>query len=73
MEENNRELARRVFVLVTEILEDAFEAALVGQAPALTAKGSIKSARQIQKAAHAIANLADTAIILAHRSRNKRQ
>jgi len=61
MDENRRELVRRLFAAATALIETAHEAAIAGQSEALTAE----AARRLQAAARDIAALAEAATVIA--------
>ena len=65
MDDERRELLRRLFAVLTELIEAAHEAAVAGQSGALTADGYAKAARRLRAAARDAAALADAAIIIA--------
>ena len=65
MDENRRELARRIFAEATERLEEAHEVAISGQSPHLSGADSHSIAGRLRRIAQEILILAETAIILA--------
>ena len=65
MDENRRELVRRLFAAVTALIETAHEAAIAGQSEALTAGDYATAARRLQGAARDIAALAEAATVFA--------
>ncbi len=65
MDEDHRELVRRLFAAATELTETAHEAATAGQSEALTAKAYAEAARRLQGAARDIAALAEAATVIA--------
>ena len=65
MDENRRELVRRLFAAATEMTETAHEAAIAGQSEALTAGAYAGAARRLQAAARDIAALAEAAAVIA--------
>ena len=65
MDENRRELVRRLFAAVTALIETAHEAAIAGQSEALTAGAYAGAARRLQAAARDIAALAEAAAVIA--------
>ena len=65
MDEDHRELVRRLFAAATEMTETAHEAATAGQSEALTAKAYVEAARRLQAAARDIAALAEAATVIA--------
>ena len=65
MDDNHRELLRRLFAAATELTETAHEAAIAGQSKALTAGDYATAARRLQAAARDIAALAEAAAVIA--------
>ncbi len=65
MDEDHRELVRRLFVSMAELTETAHEAAIAGQSEALTAGDYTEAARRLEAAARDIATLAEAALIIA--------
>ena len=65
MDENRRELVRRLFAAVTALIETAHEAAIAGQSEALTAGDYAEAAHRLQGAARDIAALAEAATVIA--------
>jgi len=61
MENHHRELARRLFVVATELIENAHETAVVGQSPKLTIPLCLDVARHLRGVADALGALAVTA------------
>ncbi len=51
MDEDHRELVRRLFVAATALIETAHEAAIAGQSEALTAGAYAEAAQQLEAAA----------------------
>ncbi|MEE9249891.1 MAG: hypothetical protein V3U93_02035 [Alphaproteobacteria bacterium] len=64
MDDDHRELVRRLFAAATEMTETAHEAAIAGQSEALTAGDYAKAARRLQAAARGIAALAEAATVI---------
>jgi hypothetical protein len=60
-----RELAREIFVVATELLEDTHEVAVAGQSPKLNAPACKQLGHKLRKAAHDLAALANCAIVIA--------
>ena len=58
MDDDHRELVRRLFAAATEMTETAHEAAIAGQSEALTAEAYAAAARRLQGTARDIAALA---------------
>ena len=65
MDENRRELVRRMFAAATALIETAHEAAIAGQSEALTAGNYATAAQRLQGAARDIAALAEAAAVIA--------
>ena len=68
MDDDHREILQRLFVVATEFVESAHDAATKGQSARLTAQGYAETAGRLQAAAHDIAALAEAAAIIAERS-----
>ncbi len=64
MEDDHRELVRRLFAAMTGMTEAAHEAAIAGQSEALSAGDYAKAARQLEAAARGIAALAEAAAVI---------
>ena len=64
MDDDRRELVRRLFTLATELLEDEHETAIDGQSPELQAQDYASCARRLQCAARRLAAVAETMIIV---------
>ncbi len=65
MDEDRRDLVRRLFAAATALIETAHEAAVAGQSEALTAGDYAEAARRLQGAARDIAALAEAATVIA--------
>ena len=65
MDEDHRELLRRLFAAATELSETAHEAATAGQSKALTAGDYATAARRLRGVARDIAALAEAATVIA--------
>ncbi len=65
MDDDHRELVRRLFAAATTLIETAHEAAIAGQSEALTARAYAEAARQLEAAAHSLAALAEAAAVIA--------
>ena len=65
MDENRRELVRRMFAAATALIETAHEAAIAGQSEALTAGAYAEAAQRLQGAARDIIALAEAATVIA--------
>ncbi len=68
MDDDHQELLRRLFVVATEFVESAHDAATKGQSGRLTAQDYADAARRLQAAAHNIAALAEAATVIAEHS-----
>jgi len=68
MDDEDRELARQLFTVATEIAESAHGAAANGQSGHLAAQDYADLAHQLHMATHNIATLAEAAAIIAKRS-----
>ena len=64
MDDDRKELVRRLSTLATEVLEDAHEAAIEGQSPELQAQDYASCARRLQCAARKLTAVAETMIIV---------
>ncbi len=64
MDEDHRELVRRLFAAATEMTETAHEAAIAGQSEALTAGDYAKATHRLQGAARSLAALAEAAAVI---------
>jgi len=71
MDAHRRELARRIFVIATELLEDAHESAIAGQSPRLNVRSCLQSAKNLRLAGHDLMVLADAAAIMVQQARNQ--
>ncbi len=65
MDEDHRELLRRLLAAATELTETAHEAATAGQSEALTAGDYATAAWRLRGAARDIAALAEAATVIA--------
>ena len=78
MDDDDKELVRRLMAKATAMLEDTVETAVAGQSNRLSAPGYARAARRLQAAAQDIAVIAEAAMIVAnsgvnqHRNRPKR-
>ena len=68
MDDDDKELVRRLMAKATSMLEDAVETAVAGQTSRLSAPEYARAARRLQAAAQDIAVLAETATIVADSS-----
>ncbi len=77
MDDDNKELVRRLMAKATAMLEDTVETAVAGQSNRLSAPGYARAARRLQAAAQDIAIIAEAAMIVANsgveRPRNRRE
>lgn len=69
MDKDLQELARRLFTVVTVILEDATIVAVAGQSHKLTEKSCERYARELQQVGRDVATVAESAAIIARLSR----
>ena len=65
MDEDHRELVRRLFAAATEMTETAHEAAITGQSETLTAGDYAEAAQRLRGVARDIAALAEAASVIA--------
>ena len=65
MEDDHRELVRRLFAAATEMTETAHEAAIAGQSEAQTVGDYATAARRLQGAARSLTALAEAAAVIA--------
>ncbi len=68
MDEDRRELLRRLFVALAEMTETAHEVAIAGQSEALTARAYAEKARRLEAAARNLVTLAEAAAVIAGQS-----
>ena len=77
MDNDHRELLRRLFAAATELIETAHEAAVEGQSGDIVAETYAAASRRLQATARDVAVLAEAAMIVAnfginqHRNRRK--
>ena len=64
MDDDRRELVRRLSTLATELLEDAHDAAVEGQSSELGTRDYASCARRLQRAARELTAIAETIIIV---------
>lgn len=64
MDEERRELARHLYALMTEILEDATELAAAGQSPALDGDSCTRCGEALRRAADRLDALARAAVVI---------
>ncbi len=65
MDDDHRELVRRLFAAAMALIEIAHDAAVAGQPGAIAAGDYAKAARRLQGAARDIATLAEAAAVIA--------
>ncbi len=65
MNDDNRELVRRLFVAAAELIETAHDAAIAGQSGALAGEDYAEAARRLRAAAGEVVALADSAMVIA--------
>ncbi len=65
MDDDHRELVRRLLAAATAVIETAHEAAISGQSEALTAGDYAAAARWLQGTARGLAALAEAAKVIA--------
>ena len=65
MDEDHRELVRRMFAAAMALVEIAHEATIAGQSEALTARAYAEAAQRLQGAARDIIALAEAAAVIA--------
>ena len=73
MDDDHRELVRRLFTSATELVETAHNAAVAGQSGEIAAGEYAEIARQLQAAARDIVALAEAAMIVANPDINQRR
>jgi hypothetical protein len=73
MDEENRDLANRLFATATAMLEDAVELAAAGQSPRLSPPQLVDHGARLQTAAQDIAIIGEAAMIVANLSDNQRR
>ena len=64
MDDDHRELVRRLFAAARELIETAHNAAVAGQSSEIAAEDHAEAARRLQAAAQDVAVLAEAAIIV---------
>jgi hypothetical protein len=65
MDDDHRELVRRLFAAATALIETAHDAAIAGQSGAIAAGDYAEAARRLQGTARDIAALAEAATVIA--------
>ncbi len=77
MNDDDKELVRRLMAKATAMLEDTVETAVAGQSDRLSAPGYARAARRLQATAQDIAIIAEAATIVVNlgveRPRNRRK
>ena len=71
MDAHRRELARRIFVIATELLANTHEVAGAGQSPRLNVHSCLQLARNLRQNSHDLTVLADAAAIMAQQGGNQ--
>ena len=66
MDDDHRELVRRLFAAATELIETAHDAAAAGQSGEIAAGAYAEAARELQATARGVAALAEAAMIVAN-------
>ena len=66
MDDDHRELVRRLFASATELIETAHDAAVAGQSGEIAAGDHAEAARRLHAAARDIAVIAEAATIVAN-------
>ncbi len=77
MDDDHRELVRRLFVIATELIETAHDAAVAGQSGQIAAENYAEAASRLLATVRDVAVLAESAMIVANssveRPRNRRE
>ncbi len=77
MDDDNKELVRRLFAVATELIENAHDAAVAGQPDQIAAENYAEAASRLLATVRDVAVLAESAMIVAklsdERSRNRRE
>lgn len=66
MDDDYRDLVRRLFAIATELTENAHEAAIAGQSSELAAGNYAEAARRLRATAHDVSVLAEAATVVAN-------
>ncbi len=66
MDDDHRELVRRLFAAATELIEAAHDATVAGQSGETSAEDYAEAARRLHASARDVAVLADAAMIIAN-------
>ncbi len=77
MDDDHRELVRRLFATATELIETAHDATVAGQSSEIAAENHAEAAHRLQATARDVAVLAEAAMIVVNldidQRRNRRQ
>ncbi len=65
MDDDHRDLVRRLFAAATALIETAHDAAVAGQSGAIAAGDYAEAAHRLQGTAHSLAALAEAAAVIA--------
>ncbi len=65
MDDDHRELVRRLFAAATALIETAHDATVEGQSEALTARVYVEAARRLEAAARSLTALAEAVAVIA--------
>ncbi len=65
MDDDHRELVRRLFAAATALIETAHDAAVAGQSGAIAAGDYAEAARRLEAAARSLAALVEAAAVIA--------
>ncbi len=71
MDDDDRELANRLFATATAMLEDAIGVAVKGQSPRLDSTKLVDHGRRLQAAVREIASIAEAATIVVSQGNNR--
>ncbi len=71
MDDDDRELANRLFATATAMLEDAIGVAVKGQSPRLDSTQLVDHGRRLQAAVREIASIAEAATIVVSQDNNR--
>ena len=71
MDDDHRELVRRLFTAATELIETAHDATVAGQSSEIAAEDYTETARRLQGTARDVTVLAEAAMIVANLSINQ--
>ncbi len=73
MDDDHRELVRRLFAAATELIETAHDAAVAGQSGEIAAGDYAAAAHRLQATAWEVASLSQAAMIVANLGINQRR